>query len=89
MGLVFVSRLIPFISFDVISYAAGLTPITAWRFTLATLAGILPTGFFLAHLGGEMVLGEAGRALAAVAALGLLVLVPLAIGLFGERRRKF
>jgi len=88
MGLVFVSRLLPFVSFDVISYAAGLTPISAWRFALATLAGILPTGFFLAHLGGEMVLGEAGRALAAIAALGLLVLVPLVIGLFRERPRK-
>lgn len=49
MGLVFVSRLLPFVSFDVISYAAGLTVLSAWRFALATLAGIVPASLLLAH----------------------------------------
>ena len=34
MAIVFASRLIPFISFDVVSYAAGLTPLTTWRFAV-------------------------------------------------------
>lgn len=40
-GVVFFSRLLPFVSFDVVSYAAGLTALSAWRFALATLAGII------------------------------------------------
>lgn len=53
--LVFASRLVPFVSFDVISYAAGLSAIRPWRFALATLAGIAPASFLLAHLGSQAV----------------------------------
>lgn len=87
MGIVFVSRLLPFISFDVVSYAAGLTTLGWWRFALATLAGILPTSFLLAHFGGEMADGELDRILYAVLALGLLTAVPLAVHLVRARRR--
>ena len=40
--LVFVSRLIPFISFDVVSYGAGLTKMSLLRFSIATYLGMLP-----------------------------------------------
>lgn len=40
--LVFVSRLIPFISFDVVSYGAGLTKMSLLRFSVATYLGMLP-----------------------------------------------
>ena len=59
---VFASRLMPFVSFDMISYAAGLSRLHAWRFALATLAGIIPASFLLAHFGGEAVSGDLGRA---------------------------
>jgi uncharacterized membrane protein YdjX (TVP38/TMEM64 family) len=88
MAIVFVSRLLPFISFDVVSYAAGFTTLSAWRFALATLAGILPTSFLLAHFGGEMANGELDRILYAVLALGVLTAVPLAVVYLRERRRK-
>jgi uncharacterized membrane protein YdjX (TVP38/TMEM64 family) len=78
MGLVFVSRLLPFVSFDVISYAAGLTVLSAGRFAIATLAGIVPASFLLAHFGAEMVAGEADQALIAALGLGVLVALPLA-----------
>jgi uncharacterized membrane protein YdjX (TVP38/TMEM64 family) len=74
---VFVSRLMPFVSFDMISYAAGLSRLHAWRFALATLAGIIPASFLLAHFGGEAVSGELGRATWAVLGLGLLTGLPL------------
>jgi uncharacterized membrane protein YdjX (TVP38/TMEM64 family) len=88
MGIVFVSRLLPFVSFDVVSYAAGLTALSFWRFALATLVGIVPASFVLAHLGGEMAQGEADRALVAILVLGALVVVPLAISLVRERRQR-
>lgn len=88
MAIVFASRLLPFISFDVVSYAAGLTTLSLWRFALATLAGILPASFLLAHFGGEMATGELDRILLAVLALGLVTGVPLAVHLLRERRRR-
>ena len=42
MLIVFVTRLAPFISFDVISYAAGLTKLSFGRFFIATNTHILP-----------------------------------------------
>jgi uncharacterized membrane protein YdjX (TVP38/TMEM64 family) len=87
-GLVFASRLLPFVSFDVVSYAAGLTVLSWWRFAIATLAGIVPASFLLAHFGAEMAAGEADRALAAALALGALVAVPLLVKAFRARRRR-
>ncbi|MGE0333932.1 MAG: TVP38/TMEM64 family protein [Gammaproteobacteria bacterium] len=78
MAAVFVSRLLPFVSFDLVSYAAGLTPLTAWRFAVATLAGIIPVSFALAHFGGEMASADARRITLAVLAFGLLTLLPIA-----------
>ena len=74
---VLASRLMPFVSFDMISYAAGLSRLHAWRFALATLAGIIPASFLLAHFGGEAVSGDLGRATWAVLGLGLLTGLPL------------
>jgi uncharacterized membrane protein YdjX (TVP38/TMEM64 family) len=86
MAIVFASRLLPFVSFDVVSYAAGLTTLSFWRFALATLAGILPASFLLAHFGGEMATGELDKIMFAVLALGLLTLVPLAVQYLRARK---
>lgn len=86
MWLVFVSRLMPFVSFDVVSYAAGVSPLGFWRFALATLAGILPASFVLAHLGSEMADGQAGRALWLAFGLGLVTGLPLLWGWWRRRR---
>jgi uncharacterized membrane protein YdjX (TVP38/TMEM64 family) len=74
---VFASRLMPFISFDMISYAAGLSCLHFWRFALATVAGIVPASFLLAHFGGEAISGDMGRTTWAVLGLGLLTGLPL------------
>jgi uncharacterized membrane protein YdjX (TVP38/TMEM64 family) len=87
MASVFVTRLLPFVSFDLVSYAAGLTPITVWRFALATLAGIIPASFLLAHFGREMATGEADRIMWTALALGLLTAVPVLASWWIRRRR--
>lgn len=74
---VFASRLMPFLPFDMISYAAGLSRLHAWRFALTTLAGIIPASFLLAHFGGEAVSGDLGHATWAVLGLGLVTGLPL------------
>ena len=84
-GIVLVSRLLPFISFDIVSYAAGLTVISFWRFALATLVGIAPASFLLAHFGGEMATGETERILISVLALGALTALPFAFRIVRDR----
>ena len=88
MGIVLVSRLLPFISFDIVSYAAGLTLLSSWRFAIATLVGIIPASFLLAHFGGEMATGEVDRMMYSVLALGLITLVPVAVHLLRQRLAK-
>lgn len=88
MGIVFASRLLPFISFDLISYAAGLTPLSWGRFALATLAGIVPASFFLAHLGLELMSGETEQFIYIALALGLLTAIPVAVALVRERLQR-
>lgn len=78
-GMLFASRLIPFVSFDLVSYGAGLTDIKSWRFVLATVAGLLPASFLLAHFGGELTASSLDRATFAVLMLGLLSLLPLLV----------
>ena len=85
---VFASRLMPFISFDIVSYAAGLSCLHLWRFALATLAGIIPASFALAHFGNEAVSGETSRAVWAAVGLGALTLTPLVAVAIRDWRRK-
>ena len=51
--LIFVLRLIPLLSFDAISYAAGLSSIRFRGFLLATALGMMPGTFAFVYLGGS------------------------------------
>jgi uncharacterized membrane protein YdjX (TVP38/TMEM64 family) len=88
MVTVFVARLVPFISFDLVSYAAGLTPLAAWRFAAATLLGILPASFILAHLGGEMTSADPLRIGLSVLALGAITAIPLVTKVVVDWRKR-
>lgn len=48
---ILVARLLPFVSFDVVSYAAGLTPMRFSRFVIATGLGQLPATLLYSWLG--------------------------------------
>ncbi len=48
---VLIARLVPVVSFDVVSYAAGLTRMGFWRFLLATVVGMAPATFVYSYLG--------------------------------------
>jgi len=87
MGIVFFSRLLPFVSFDIVSYIAGLTALNFWRFAIATIGGIAPASFLLAHFGDELSSVDSQRIALAVLVLGLITLVPLFIQLIYKRTR--
>lgn len=86
MGIVFVSRLMPFLSFDLISYAAGVTPLKLWRFAIATLAGIVPASFLLAHFGGELASADTTKLATIILGLGAITIIPLAVKLFRSKK---
>lgn len=73
---------------SIVSYAAGLTVLSSWRFAIATLVGIVPASFLLAHFGGEMATGESGRIMGSVLALGAITLIPVAVKVIRNRLRR-
>lgn len=48
---IFITRLNPFLSNDVVSLVSGMVKINYWKFTFASLAGIAPLILFIAVLG--------------------------------------
>jgi membrane protein DedA with SNARE-associated domain len=52
---VLVARLIPFLSFRAVSYAAGLTPMPMTRFLIATGIGQAPATLLYSYFGGQLV----------------------------------
>ncbi len=85
MAVVFISRLIPFISFDIVSYASGLTSLSLWRFALATLGGIIPASFLLAHFGGEISSLDTSRIMISVVVIGGITLLPVVVRVIQKR----
>lgn len=53
---ILIARLLPFISFDIVSYAAGLTSMSFWSFFWATGLGQLPATLIYSYA-GEMLTG--------------------------------
>lgn len=51
---ILITRLLPFVSFDIISYGAGLTPITLRSFLIATGLGQLPATLAYSYLGQNL-----------------------------------
>jgi uncharacterized membrane protein YdjX (TVP38/TMEM64 family) len=80
MMTVFVSRLVPFLSFDLVSYAAGLTSLKLWRFAMATLLGLMPISFALAHIGSEIVDSSGMELIVITLFAGLLLVIPIVLG---------
>ena len=70
---ILITRLLPFVSFDIISYAAGLTSIKFRNFIIATGIGQLPATIVYSYVGGQLT-GGAQKLF-----IGLLVLFSLVI----------
>lgn len=77
---VLVARLLPFISFDIVSYAAGLTAMGFWEFFWATGLGQLPATIIYSYV-GDMLVGSVRTF-----AFGLLCLFALSITIFVARQ---
>ena len=68
---VFLSRLLPIFSFDLVSYGAGLTNLSVRAFAVATLLGMIGPTVLLTYAGTHVVSGE-----------GLLIVLGFAMVIF-------
>ena len=68
---ILICRLLPFVSFDLVSYAAGLTSMSFGAFMLATGIGQLPATLIYSYVGGMLTGG------AKIMVTGLLILFAL------------
>lgn len=54
--LVFVSRLLPIVSFDLVSYGAGMAGLSLPLYGVATLLGMIPSTLLITYLGESMLI---------------------------------
>ena len=82
---IFISRLIPGVSFDVVSYGAGLTKISLRKFSVATFVGMLPLTFLYVSSGAILAIGQGFTLTLGAIMVALFFLLPRWI----ERRNLF
>lgn len=85
---VLIARLLPFISFDFVSYAAGLTSMSFGGFIVATGIGQLPATIVYSYVGGMLTGGAQLFMTALLVLFALSGLVVLVRQLYHERGRK-
>ena len=73
---ILIARLLPFMSFDIVSYAAGLTGMRFWGFFIATGIGQLPATIVYSYVGGMLTGGSK------LLVTGLLILFALTTLIF-------
>ena len=79
---ILVTRIIPVVPFDLVSYVSGITPIRFHNYLIATILGAIPRILFLAYIGSLlgstfMVLGGTLEIMFVVAIGGFMVLAYL------------
>ncbi len=77
--LVFASRLIPVVSFDVVSYGAGLSHMSFWKFALFSFLGMLPWTWFYTAFGAAVLEEPVTATVLGVVLAAVVLLLPVAV----------
>lgn len=85
---VLIARLLPFISFDIVSYAAGLTSMSFGSFFVATGIGQLPATIIYSYVGGMLTGGAKMFVTALLLLFSLSALIVLIRQIYVERQKK-
>lgn len=85
---ILIARLLPFISFDIVSYAAGLTSMSFWGFFIATGIGQLPATIIYSYVGGMLTGGAQMLVTALLILFALSALIVLLRQIYIERQKK-
>lgn len=84
---ILIARLLPFISFDIVSYAAGLTSISLGSFLWATGLGQLPATIIYSYVGGMLTGGAKKLVTALLLLFALSALIILIRQVYTERQK--
>ena len=84
---ILVARLLPFISFDVVSYAAGLTKMGFWGFFLATGLGQAPACIVYSYVGGMLTGGAKALFTGLLCLFSLALLVAIIRSVWSSRQK--
>lgn len=84
---ILIARLLPFISFDLVSYAAGLTSMKFWPFFIATGLGQLPATLVYSYVGGMLTGGAKLLMTGLLILFALSALVVLMRKIYKERKK--
>jgi|GEM_PF-109352 uncharacterized membrane protein YdjX (TVP38/TMEM64 family) len=76
VAVLVLARLLPIVSFDVVSYGAGLTNMSVLTFALATLIGMAPPTFAFTYFGSSVVSTRWALVLAGGLVVAVLLLAP-------------
>lgn len=85
---IIICRLLPFVSFDFVSYAAGLTSMSFFPFLLATGIGQLPATIVYSYVGGMLTGGVRMVVTALLILFALSILIMLFKQIYLERQNK-
>lgn len=85
---VLIARLLPFVSFDIVSYAAGLTSMSFTSFFIATGIGQLPATLVYSYVGGFLTGGAKIMVTGLLILFGLSFLIMLARQVYIEKTKK-
>lgn len=85
---ILIARLLPFVSFDAVSYAAGLTSMTFWSFFIATGLGQTPATIVYSYVGGMLTGGARLVVTALLIIFALSILIVLIKQVYTERQKK-
>lgn len=85
---ILIARLLPFISFDIVSYAAGLTSMSFASFFIATGIGQLPATIIYSYVGGMLTGGAKLFVTGLLILFALVGLIALIRQVYIERQKK-
>lgn len=85
---ILVCRLLPFVSFDAVSYFAGLTPIRFWSFFIATGIGQLPATIVYSYVGGMLTGGIKYFVTALLCIFSISIIVMIVKSMYGKKHPK-
>ena len=85
---ILICRLLPFVSFDAVSYFAGLTPVTFLSFFIATGIGQLPATVVYSYVGGMLTGGVKYFVTALLCIFALSILVMIIKNIYTERQAR-
>lgn len=85
---ILICRLLPFISFDIVSYAAGLTSMSFGSFMIATGIGQLPATIVYSYVGGMLTGGAKLLVSGLMILFALSILVMMIRKIYMDRQRK-